>query len=445
MITRLLTGLGFLCLAFNDFGQDLKQAEQLSREGKFDEAESVYRILLVQNPSDQQALVKSAYNLSWNRQFKTARERFGEAMKLKPGHEEALAGVGYTYIWDHNPAKAARYFTEILNNNPESKEGRKGMAYVWLNKNNLKKAATAFSSLAQQYPNETEFPIALAQIYIRRGYYSMASKYLNNALRQEPGNEAVIQQLAMLKRAPAFAEFDTWGGYASSGDVQNTGIRNLAVAIAATPATKAIFRFDNNLSLDNRFFAQQRLNANAFFAGAIHDWNSRLTTRAELGYRTIPGKGSQQLFAAEQVIFIHRGDEEQRLYNIKLGAFAATGNLAGNEYMVYSGLSIPISSVLYAEPGYYYSTVAQGNIKQHRIQGGLKFLNRKMLEITGGGFWGKEFSPLISRKGSLYGSYLMAIYPIRKKMGVMVFARNEWGANDNLFSAGLGVKLKLYR
>lgn len=445
MKTRILTGLGFLCLVFNTLAQPVKQAALLSRQGKYEEAEIVYQKLLEQNPADAQTLVQSAYNLSWHRQFKTARERFSEALKIKPGDEEALAGMGYTYIWDNNPSAAARYFTDLLNINPQSKEARKGMAYVWLNGNKLKKAAAAFTSLAQQYPAETEFSIALSQINIRRGNYSQASGYLNNALKQEPGNPVILHQIDLLKKAPAFAEFDTWGGYSSSGGAQNTGLRNLAVVIAATPATKAIARFDNNLSLDNRFFARQQLHANAFFAGAIHDWNNRLTTRAELGYRTLPGKGSQQMFAAEQVVFFNPGDADNRLFNIKLGGFAATGNQAGNEYLLYTGFSIPVSNVLFAEPSYYYSTVSQGRLTQHRIQGGLKYLNKRLLEISGGAFWGKEFSPGIGTNGNLYGGYLMAVYPIRKKIAAMAFARNERGTTINLFSAGLGVKFRLFR
>lgn len=433
-----------LCLSLTSIAQHINEAEQLSKQGKYEAAEQVYQKLLAQHPADIRTLLLSAANLSWNRQFGAARERYNEVLKLKPNDEEALAGIAYTYVWSDEYNEATRYFNTILKTNAASKEARKGMGYVYLNSGKLKKAESTFLQLAQQYPADGEFQLSLAQVYLRRGRYSKAKQQLDKVSLTHPQNATLAEYREQLNQAPAFAEFDTWGGFSSAAGEQQTGLRNISLSVKAAARTKAIARFDNNLSLDNRFFAQQRLNANAFFAGAIHDWNNRLTTRAELGYRNIPGKGAQQMVAAEQVFFFNRG-EEQQLYNIKLGGFAATGNTAGNEYMVYSGVSIPLSPVFYVEPAYYYSTMASGNLKQHRIQGGVKYLNRKQMEITGGGFWAKEFSPVITGSGTLYGGYFVASYPIKRKLSALCFARNEWGIAENLFTAGLGIKWKLYR
>ncbi len=444
-MNRYLLPFGLLlCLHVNVWSQNIAEAEQLSKQGKYEAAELVYRQLLAQHPADTRTLLLSAANLSWNRQFVPARERYNEVLKLKPNDEEALAGIAYTYAWNDEHEKAAHYFNTILKMNAASKEAQKGMGYVYLGSGKLKKAEPIFATLARQYPTDNEFKMALAQVYIRRAHYSKAKQQLDEVQRSNPQYPSLAEYREQVEQAPAFAEFDTWGGFSSAAGEQQTGLRNISLSVKTAARTKAIARFDNNLSLDNRFFAQQQLNANAFFAGAIHDWNSRLTTRAELGYRNIPGKGAQQLVAAEQVFFFAAG-EEQRLYNLKLGGFVATGNNAGNEYMLYSGVSIPVSPVFYAEPAYYFSTMASGSLRQHRIQGGVKYLNRKRLEITGGGFWAKEFAPFINGGGTLYGGYFMAVYPIKRKLAALAFARNEWGITENLFSAGLGIKLKLYR
>jgi Flp pilus assembly protein TadD len=445
MLNRVMPGLGLLCLVFSGFSQNVQQAEELSRQGKYEAAENLYQKLLQQNPGNTTLLVNSAYNFSWNRQFEKARERFQKVLAIQPTDEAALAGLGYTYAWDNEYSKATGYFTRLKQVNPQSREAQKGLAYVYYYSGKLKKAATAFTQLVQDYPGETEFFIALAQVQAKQGKNKSPKRLLEAVLEKEPQSETVMQQLNELKYAPAFAELDTWGGYATSAGTQAAGLRNIALAIKATPTTKAIVRFDNNLSLDNRFFAQKQIQANTVFAGAIHDWNNQFTSRAEIGYRTLPEQGTQRVFATEQVIFFRKGEEETSVYHIKLGGFAANGNKAGNEYLLYSAISIPLSNVLAVEPAYYYSTVVTGKLRQHRIQTGMKYLNHRLLEITGGGFFGREFSPATTQHGNIYGGYLFALVPIGKKTAAMCFLKNEWSPFNNLFSAGLGIKMKLYR
>lgn len=423
-----------LCVAafFSVRGQSLQGARQVAITGKF-------------TGLDPDALLASAFSHCWQKKYDSAATEFLAVLKLRPGNVQALSGLGFDYAWAGRYDDARSTFNKLSRLHPEDAEAEKGLAYTALYSGDSEDAIARFGALTIKNPESREYWVALGEACMAAKKTGSAREAFKKAKAIEPSNAEIRALLISTRKAGAFAELDAWGGYSSVEGDQRAGMRFVQLTVQAAENLRVYAKYDNSLSLDNRFFIQQDRFADAWFAGAVYDWNKSLTTKLEYGYRSLPGNTSQQLISFDQVFFLkHRS--EYGLVNWHIGGMAGIGNGISNEYLGYGGLYISLSRRWALEPTYYYSVSAFQNLQQHRFQGGVKYTAPIGLEINGGAYWSTNVasSKYPPNDDKVYGAYLFALYPISNRFTAQLSWRQETGTGGtpNIVSVAGGLKIR---
>jgi Flp pilus assembly protein TadD len=428
LLCAILSGTTF----FPARGQSLKEARQVSVTRKFADL-------------DPDALLASAFSHCYKKQYDTAATEFLEVLKFRPGNIQALSGLGFDYAWAGRYDDARSTFTKLSRIHPEDAEAEKGLAYTALYSGDSEDAMARFNALTIKNPESREYWVAYGEACMAAKRTGSAREAFKKARAIEPSNAEIKNLLLSTRKAGAFAELDAWGGYSSVEGDSRVGMRFVQLTVQAAEKLRVYGKYDNSLSLDNRFFIQQDRFADAWFAGGVYDWNKSLTTKLEYGFRSLPGNTSQQLISFDQVFFLkHRS--EYGLTNWHIGGMAGIGNGISNEYLGYGGVYISLSRRWALEPTYYYSVSAFQNLQQHRLQGGVKYVAPAGLEINGGAYWSTNVasSKYPPNNDKVYGAYLLALYPISSRWMAQLTWRQETGTGGtpNIVSVAAGLKLR---
>ena len=136
-------------------GQDneLSIARQLSYDGQYQEADSVFNRVITREPWNIEAQIGSAYNHSWHQNLPQAQLEFEKILKAEPTNKSALVGLGYTLAWKGDYANAKYPFINALQSYPHDPEIEKGLAYVYLWQGSPDVAIDMFEDLQEEDPS----------------------------------------------------------------------------------------------------------------------------------------------------------------------------------------------------------------------------------------------------------------------------------------------------
>ncbi|MEO6131909.1 MAG: tetratricopeptide repeat protein, partial [Saprospiraceae bacterium] len=280
----------------------LTEARELSYNGNYQEADSLFRKLIAADSLNTEAILGSAYNKSWHEHREEALIEFGKVLKIDPKNKSAFIGLGYTLAWNKDYANAKYPFLNALSLYPKDPEAEKGLAYVYLWQGSPDVALEMFANLNKRDPSDAEYYVALALAHIQKYETIEARKLLDKALMIDPANTAATDVKSSLRYASPMVELDIWGGYSHINTSSRFGLRNVQISVQVSRSLRALLTYDNALSLDNLFFINKNYNAETFMAGGIMSWNKSNISRLQSGYRNLDAQGVQWLLSGEHSI-----------------------------------------------------------------------------------------------------------------------------------------------
>lgn len=136
-----------------------------------------------------------------------AQRLFDLAVALQPGYMEAEAGLCAVMLWRYESSRSIDDFNagelhcnQALNLGKRSPDVAVALGMLYLRKGNSQEARSSFATALELDPYSAEAQIGLAEVEKSFGNRTQAEKYLNNAMRSQPGfwhsyNELGILQL----------------------------------------------------------------------------------------------------------------------------------------------------------------------------------------------------------------------------------------------------------
>lgn len=205
-----------------------QQAIQLHEQGRFGEAEHLYRQILETAPDNADILnllgliaqskgihneavelfykaVRQApehapfyFNLAlsldaWGKPFE-AIDSYLQAVKLNPSLKEAYNNIGNIYKNLGRTAEAENAYNQAVNIDKDYSEPQINLAMLRQNIESLK-------DLAQKYPNDALSSYFLSSIYYNEGEYSTALKYISQADKISPNNDSIKNLFGLIQLA----------------------------------------------------------------------------------------------------------------------------------------------------------------------------------------------------------------------------------------------------
>lgn len=427
-----------LFLVFPAAGQEneLSIARQLSYDGQYQEADSVFNRVITREPWNIEAQIGSAYNHSWHQNLPQAQLEFEKILKAEPTNKSALVGLGYTLAWKGDYANAKYPFINALQSYPHDPEIEKGLAYVYLWQGSPDVAIDMFEDLQEEDPSNPEYYNALAYAHLQRYETIEARRLVNHAINIDPDNVAAQQIKSSLAYAPPFLEADIWGGYTQIDEMSRAGLRAVQLSTQVSRSFRALVSYDNNMSLDNFYYVDQHLQAETYLAGGVVNWDKHYNTRLQLGYRDLASSGSQMLALGEQAVNL----KDRKV--IKAGGMYAIGHNVPDEWMMYAGINIPVMTHLRVEPVYYISHRDLAPSMEHRIGLNSQWTGKSGLEIGAGGHYGKVNAGSELGTAGTYGIYIAALIPVHRMVWLQANLRHEKGVAGMYQMAAFGVKLR---
>lgn len=145
----------------------LQQARKLREEGRFAEAEALYR----------------------------------EALTLSPGNADVLVALGQVAGFQQKFSEAEAFFLAALESAPDYLDARLGLARQALQRGNPAEARTLVDAIASEYPDNTEVLILAARISLQQGNVQRAKEQFEAILEREPDNSEALVGLGDAYRA----------------------------------------------------------------------------------------------------------------------------------------------------------------------------------------------------------------------------------------------------
>lgn len=427
-----------LFLIMPAYGQtdQLVAARQLSYEGRYTEADSLFSRILAEEPENTEARLGSAYNHSWHHNLEQAQLEFERILKASPGHKEALIGMGYNLAWQGDYANAKYPFLNVLKEYPHDVEAEKGLAYVYLWQGSPDVAMDMFEALRDQDPSNPEFYNALAYAHLQRYETIEARRLVNHAISIDPGNTAAKDIKATLDYAAPFLEADFWGGYSHIEESTRVGLRAIQMSAQISRSFRAMASYDNSMSLDNFYFMDRHLRAETYLAGGVVTWDKTNISRLQFGLRDLDIQGSQVLIIGEQALNL----KDRKI--VKAGGMYAASNQLPDEWMVYTGINIPVHPRIRLEPLYYISHRALAPAMEHRVALNAQWIGRNGFEIGAGSHFGKVNAGAEQGLENTYGIYIATLIPIHRMVWLEANLRHEQGVAGTYQMAGFGIKMR---
>lgn len=202
-----------------------QQALQLHEQGQLDEAEKLYRQILETAPANPDILNLLGLIAQEKGLHPQAIDFFYQAVKQAPGHAPFYFNLALSLENDNKQAEALQTYQDALRLNPQLKEAYNNMGDIYNSQNQSAKAIemyrkalqldadyamplanlaylqqdiSALRHYAEKYPQEAVFNYYLSRLYLQQNDYSQALHSAEEANRQSPDNEEILNQLGNL-------------------------------------------------------------------------------------------------------------------------------------------------------------------------------------------------------------------------------------------------------
>jgi tetratricopeptide (TPR) repeat protein len=175
----------------------VEQAIALTKEGKLDEAEALYKDLAAKNPTRHQLFYNLGIVQAQKKDTAAAEASYLKALEVKPDYAEAQNALNTLYLSTGQSAKANELAAKMASANPNDAKAQFQVGYVAFNSGKYDEAAEAFKKAETLDPNFAETYYFLGTIALSQNKLEECvarfDKYL--ALAPTGQNAATAQQL----------------------------------------------------------------------------------------------------------------------------------------------------------------------------------------------------------------------------------------------------------
>jgi tetratricopeptide (TPR) repeat protein len=183
--------------AMAELRASVEQAIALTKEGKLDEAEAIYKDLAAKNPTRHQLFYNLGVVQAQKKDAASAEASYLKALEVKPDYAEAQNALNTLYLSTGQAAKANELAAKAAAANPNDARAQFQVGYVAFNSGKYDEAAEAFKKAETLDPNHAETYYFLGTIALSQNKLedcvARFEKYL--ALAPTGQNAATAQQL----------------------------------------------------------------------------------------------------------------------------------------------------------------------------------------------------------------------------------------------------------
>lgn len=176
----------------------VEQAIALTKEGKLDEAETLYKDLIAKNPTTHQLYYNLAIVQAQKKDTAAAEASYLKALEVKPDYAEAQNGLNTLYLSTGQAAKANEFAAKMASANPNDAKAQFQVGYVAFNSGKYQEAEEAFKKAETLDPSHAETYYFLGSIALSQNKVDECAARLEKYLSLAPAtasNVPVAQQL----------------------------------------------------------------------------------------------------------------------------------------------------------------------------------------------------------------------------------------------------------
>ncbi|HEV2834175.1 MAG TPA: tetratricopeptide repeat protein, partial [Pyrinomonadaceae bacterium] len=179
-----------------------------AKQGRFDEAETLFVRAVVNDPRYSGARMNLAYLYLQRRQPAKAMVQLKEVLLSEPANEEALVVLGDAHLANNELAEAEEQYLLALNGRLDNAAALLGLAQISRLKGEIKEATLYLTRVATLSTDSRspEFLYKFAMIALQAGMADAAKAAIENALKLRPNEPAYLLTLgiAWLKKGDLF-------------------------------------------------------------------------------------------------------------------------------------------------------------------------------------------------------------------------------------------------
>ena len=179
-----------------------------AKQGRFDEAETLFVRAVVNDPRYSGARMNLAYLYLQRRQPAKAVVQLKEVLLSEPGNEEALVVLGDAHLANNELADAEEQYLLALNGRLDNAAALLGLAQISRLKGEIKETTLYLTRVAALSADSRspEFLYKFAMIALQAGMADAAKAAIENALKLRPNEPAYLLTLgiAWLKKGDLF-------------------------------------------------------------------------------------------------------------------------------------------------------------------------------------------------------------------------------------------------
>lgn len=170
----------------DDLKQLTKQADKLTRQGKFDEAEIILRRVILQNPSESKAKLSLAYVLLKKQDLPGAYKYSLEIAKSEPDNARAFAVLGAALLNLGNFKDSRVMFDKSYKLDKKEPLAWYGVGMLDFYENRIQDSLPKLAEAEYLDSEESDYTFSLAQVLARAEKYAEAGDAYERFLRNAP-------------------------------------------------------------------------------------------------------------------------------------------------------------------------------------------------------------------------------------------------------------------
>jgi tetratricopeptide (TPR) repeat protein len=190
---RLLVGLALLALGGGPLSAQQQLADGAWNQGRYEEAQAAYRLVLAQDPNAVRANLRLGVMLSWREQFDSALGLVARARAAEPADAELRLIEARILALAGRHRLAIAQYDSLLQKQPDSRDAALGRARVLAWSGRLAEAVASYDSIVVRHPSDEEAMLGGAQASAWRGDLQNAERRYRAVIERSPTNtEAVV-------------------------------------------------------------------------------------------------------------------------------------------------------------------------------------------------------------------------------------------------------------
>ena len=189
----------------NDFIEKESRAVELTNLGRLQEAEEIYRQLILIDPCNYIAYANLAVLCGIQKRFEELIQLLEEALRLKPNFPEAHNSLGNAYKAHGNLSAAVVSYCKALQLKPNFSEAYNNLGVALKEQGNFEAAIASYQQALWLKPNYPEALNNLGNALMRHGDLTAAIYVYKSALKIKPGSPEFFSSLGVALHAQGAA------------------------------------------------------------------------------------------------------------------------------------------------------------------------------------------------------------------------------------------------